>query len=82
MAKPKYKPVIDQYFNKLVTKENGFTPLNTAFSKEGAYIRIHKNMVADKPIQIVNFATGNEAALMIQPRNLIVVRRKCPGTDH
>ncbi|MCM4160576.1 Fe-S cluster assembly protein SufD [Antarcticibacterium flavum] len=73
LAKPKYKPVIDQYFNKLVTRENGFTPLNTAFSKEGAYIRIHKNKVADKPIQIVNFSTGNEAALMVQPRNLIVV---------
>ncbi len=73
MAKEKYKPVIDQYFNKLVTKENGFTPLNTAFSREGAYIRIHKNRVADKPIQIVNFSTGNEAALMVQPRNLIVV---------
>jgi Fe-S cluster assembly protein SufD len=73
LAKPKYKPVIDQYFNKLATRENGFTPLNTAFSREGAYIRIHKNRVADKPIQIVNFATGNEAALMVQPRNLIVV---------
>lgn len=73
LAKPKYKPVIEKYFNKIVSKENGFTPLNTAFSKEGAFIRIHKGKVADKPIQIVNFSTGNEAALMIQPRNLIVV---------
>ncbi len=73
LNKSKYKPVIDNYFNKIVSKENGFTPLNTAFSKEGAFIHIHKNQLADKPIQIVNFATGNEAALMIQPRNLIVV---------
>jgi len=73
MVKPKYRVVIDEYFNKLVSKENGFTPLNTAFAKEGAFIHIPKNLVANKPVQIVNFATGNEAALMIQPRNLIVV---------
>ncbi|MBK5194335.1 MAG: Fe-S cluster assembly protein SufD, partial [Flavobacteriaceae bacterium] len=73
LAKPKYKGVIDTYFNKAIPKTNGLTSLNTAFSKEGAYIHIHKNRVADKPIQIINFATGNEAALMIQPRNLIVV---------
>lgn len=73
MAKPKYKPVIDNYFNKIVSKENGLTPLNTAFSKEGAFIHIHRNIAADKPIQIINFSTGNESALMLQPRNLIVV---------
>lgn len=73
MAKPKYKGIIDQYFNKIVTKENGFNPLNTAFAREGAFIHIPKNVAANKPVQIVNFATGNESALMIQPRNLIVV---------
>ncbi len=73
LAKPKYKGVIDTYFNKAIPKANGLTSLNTAFSKEGAYIHIHKNRVADKPVQIINFATGNEAALMIQPRNLVVV---------
>ncbi|SDR91686.1 Iron-regulated ABC transporter permease protein SufD [Gillisia sp. Hel1_33_143] len=72
LNKPKYKDLIDTYFNKLVTKENGFTPLNTAFSREGAFIHIHKNQVADKPIQIINFSTGNESALLVQPRNLII----------
>jgi len=72
LNKPKYKDLIDTYFNKLVTKENGFNPLNTAFSREGAFIHIHKNQIADKPIQIINFSTGNEAALLVQPRNLII----------
>jgi len=72
LNKPKYKDLIDTYFNKLVTKESGFNPLNTAFSREGAFIHIHKNLVADKPIQIVNFSTGNESALLVQPRNLII----------
>lgn len=72
MNSSKYKPVIDNYFNKIAPKES-LTSLNTAFSREGAYIRIPKNTSADKPIQIINFSTGNEAALMVQPRNLIVV---------
>ena len=72
LNKDKYKPVIDNYFNKLATK-NGLNALNTAFTKEGAYIHIHKNIMADKPIQIINFSTGNESYLLLQPRNLVVV---------
>lgn len=72
MNSSKYKPVIDNYFNKIAPLDN-LTSLNTAFTREGAYIRIPKNVAADKPIQVVNFSTGNEAALLVQPRNLIVV---------
>ncbi|MBT8244333.1 MAG: Fe-S cluster assembly protein SufD [Winogradskyella sp.] len=72
LNKPKYKLVIDNYFNKIATKD-GFSSLNTAFSAEGAYIHIPKNKVVEKPIQIIHFSTGNEAAIMLQPRNLIVV---------
>ncbi|MDN3595749.1 Fe-S cluster assembly protein SufD [Zunongwangia endophytica] len=72
LNKTKFKPVIDNYFNKLAPK-NGINALNTAFTKEGAYIHIHKNTMADKPIQIINFSTGNESSLLLQPRNLVVV---------
>ena len=72
MNSPKYKPVIDNYFNKVAPKES-LTSLNTAFSREGAFINIPNNTMADKPIQVVNFSTGNESALLVQPRNLIVV---------
>ncbi|RNC88038.1 MAG: Fe-S cluster assembly protein SufD [Winogradskyella sp.] len=72
LTKAKYKPVIDNYFNKIATTD-GLTSLNTAFSAEGAYIYIPRHKAIKKPIQIVHFSTGNEAALMLQPRNLIVV---------
>ena len=72
LSKPKYKPVIDNYYNKIATKD-GLSSLNTAFCSEGAYIHIPKNKVVEKPIQIIHFSTGKEAALMLQPRNLIVV---------
>ncbi len=72
LNKPKYRLMIDNYFNKAATKD-GLSSLNTAFSNEGAYIHIPKNKVVEKPIQIVYFSTGDESALMNQPRNLIVV---------
>ncbi|MCM4155164.1 Fe-S cluster assembly protein SufD [Gramella sp. AN32] len=72
LTKPKYKPVIENYFNKIAPK-SGLNSLNTAFAREGAFIHIHKNLQVDKPIQIINFATGNETSLLLQPRNLVVV---------
>ncbi|MEN8886567.1 MAG: Fe-S cluster assembly protein SufD [Winogradskyella sp.] len=72
LNKPKYRLIIENYFNKIATKD-GLSSLNTAFSAEGAYIHIPKNKLVDKPIQIIHFSTGNEAALMLQPRNLVVV---------
>jgi Fe-S cluster assembly protein SufD len=73
LTKPKYKMVIDTYFNQIASKEESLTSLNTAFSLEGAYINIPKSKVVEKPIEIIYFSTGTEAALMVQPRNLIVV---------
>ncbi|MCF6297905.1 MAG: Fe-S cluster assembly protein SufD [Flavobacteriaceae bacterium] len=73
LKKPKYKMVIDHYFNQIASKKDSITSLNTAFSNEGAYIHIPKGIVLPKPIQIVHFSTGSEAQLMLQPRNLIMV---------
>jgi Fe-S cluster assembly protein SufD len=72
LAKPKYRILIENYFNKIAAKDS-LSSLNTAFSSEGAYIHIPKNKLVQKPIQIIHFSTGNETALMLQPRNLIIV---------
>jgi Fe-S cluster assembly protein SufD len=73
LTKPKYKMAIDAYFNQISDKEESLTSLNTAFSLEGAYINIPKSKVVEKPIEIIYFSTGTEAALMVQPRNLVIV---------
>jgi Fe-S cluster assembly protein SufD len=73
LNKPKYKMVIDAYFNHIANKDESLTSLNTAFANEGAYINIPKSKVADKPIEIMFFSTGSEASLLVQPRNLVVV---------
>ncbi|MCM4162039.1 MULTISPECIES: Fe-S cluster assembly protein SufD [unclassified Arenibacter] len=72
LNKPMFKQIIDVYFNKIASKDDSLTSLNTAFCREGAYIYIPKNKIPKKPIEIVHFSTGNEAALLLQPRNLII----------
>lgn len=72
LNKSKYKPIIEAYFNK-AAKNDSLTALNTAFTKEGAYIHIPAHKEVEKPIEIINFSTGNETAMFLQPRNLIVV---------
>ncbi|WP_268223585.1 Fe-S cluster assembly protein SufD [Sinomicrobium oceani] len=73
LSKPKYRAIIEKYFNKTANTEDSLTALNTAFIKEGAFINIPKGKIVDKPIQILHFSTGKEPAMMLQPRNLIVV---------
>ena len=68
----KYDLIIENYFDK-ISKKDGITSLNTAFSSEGSYIHIPKNIQVDKPIQIIHFSTGKMRSVMFQPRNLIVV---------
>jgi Fe-S cluster assembly protein SufD len=58
LNKPKYKMIIDQYFNKIASKDESLTSLNTAFASEGAYINIPKSKVVEKPIEIIYFSTG------------------------
>ena len=72
LTQSKYDLVIENYFDK-IAKKDGITSLNTAFSCEGSYIHIPKNIQVDKPIQIIYFSTGKNESVLYQPRNLVVV---------
>jgi Fe-S cluster assembly protein SufD len=72
LSKPKYKGIIAKYFNSIAPKEESLTALNTSFAKEGAYIYVPKSVVAEKPIQIIHFSTGDQGDFMLQPRSLII----------
>lgn len=73
LTKPKYQLVLENYFHQIANKDESLTSLNTAFAQEGAYINIPKGKIADKPIEIIYFSTGNDASVLLQPRNLIIV---------
>ena len=72
LTKPKYKMIIDTYFNKIADKKDSLTNLNTAYAFEGAYINIPKSTVVKKPIEIIYLTTGTTPTF-VQPRNLIIV---------
>lgn len=73
LTKPKYKMVIDTFYNNTADKTDSMTALNTAFATEGAFINIPKSKVVAKPIEIIYFSTVADKALLVQPRNLVVV---------
>ena len=73
LTKPVYSKIISKYFDTSINTKDTLSLVNTAFAKEGVYVHIPKNKILDKPIEVLHFTTGNEAALMLQPRNLIVV---------
>ena len=75
LSKPKYRKIIDNYFNKILPNEDSLTALNTSYAKEGAFINIPKNTIAEKPVEIIHFSSGKEESLWLQPRNLIVLDR-------
>jgi Fe-S cluster assembly protein SufD len=74
LTKPKYKMVIDKYFNQIASKDDSLTTLNTAFCyRRRLYQHSTKARLQTNLLRVMYFSTGTEAALMVQPRNLIIV---------
>ena len=73
LSKPKYRDLINTYFNKIAPSDESLTALNTSYAKEGAFVYIPKKTVAEKPIEIIHFSSGVQDSLWLQPRNLIVI---------
>jgi Fe-S cluster assembly protein SufD len=76
----RYKDVSDQYFAKALPKDEHLASVNTAFAKEGAFIRIKKNVTADKPVELLFITSDHGQELMTQPRNLVVVEENAEVT--
>lgn len=70
---PKNAEIIEEHYNKIRPSDDSLSALNTAFSKEGFFVHIKKGQVLDKPLQVLYLSTGSEPAMMLQPRNLVVI---------
>jgi Fe-S cluster assembly protein SufD len=55
-------------------ENNRMLALNTALFTNGYFLEVHKNVVLDKPIQIVNLYAADEHAFF-QPRHLVIVNQ-------
>jgi Fe-S cluster assembly protein SufD len=54
-------------------ESDAFVALNTAFLREGAFVRIARNAVVEQPIHIVHLNVSRGEPHVTHPRNLIVV---------
>lgn len=72
MRQGKYQTIIENFYNKIANTSEHFVALNTAYTKDGAYIHIPNNVILSRPIQITYFTTG-EDKLISHPRNLVVL---------
>ena len=66
--------IFEKHFGQHASfKNDAFVALNTAFMKNGAFIKINKNVVVDKPIVIYNLSDTSNNEYVSYPRNLILV---------
>ncbi|GGF64408.1 Fe-S cluster assembly protein SufD [Wenyingzhuangia marina] len=68
-----YEDVFKNKYNSLAKGQTSLTDLNTAFTNEGVIIEVAKSKVVSKPVELVYLASGETAAMLLQPRNLIIV---------
>lgn len=68
-----YPELIEKYYGTLADSEkDSYVALNTMFATDGLFIYVPKNLVVEKPLQIVNILAG-EKDIMVNQRNFIYV---------
>lgn len=64
---------INKHFGKLAKVEGEtFTALNTSFAQDGAFIKVEKSKIIEKPVLVLFFSDTKSANSFSQPRNLII----------
>lgn len=69
----KYPDLVNAHFGKYAkTEDKAFNALNTALFLDGLFIYVPKNVIVEKPIQLIN-AVGISEDVFVQNRNLIIL---------
>jgi len=68
-----YPDLVNQHFGKYAkTEHNAFNALNTALFLDGLFVYVPKNVIVEKPLQLIN-AVGTTDEVFVQNRNLIIL---------
>ena len=68
-----YPELVKKYYGKLAdTSKDGVTAFNTTFSQDGVIFYVPKNVVVEKPIQLVNILRA-DVNFMVNRRVLIIL---------
>ncbi len=68
-----HKEVFQNYFNKLGNQENAFVNLNTAFVRDGFFLKVPKNVVIERPIHVFYLSQNQDGNTVYNTRNLLIV---------
>jgi len=72
-AAEEYPELVEKYFGKLSEKQNdGLVAFNGAFAQDGFFMYVPKNVVLDKPVQLINIMRSN-VDFMANSHNLIIL---------
>lgn len=55
--------------------EHIFTALNTALINDGLFVHIRRDVILERPIEVIHLNLGLDKPQLIQPRNLLVLER-------
>ncbi len=69
---PKHKDVFDHYFNTIANQNLAFTNLNTAYCKQGFFLKVPKNVVIEKPIHVFYISQNQDENTIYNTRNLLI----------
>ncbi len=65
--------LVRKYYGKLAdTSKDGVTAFNTAFAQDGVLLYVPKNVVVEKPIQLVNILRA-DVNFMVNRRVLVIL---------
>ena len=67
-----HKEVFERYFNQLSDQENAFVNLNTAYARDGFFMKVPKNVVIEKPIHVFYLSQNQEENTFYNTRNLLI----------
>ena len=64
---------VQQHFGNHLNHKDSFGALNTAFGKQGVFIKVSKNTVLSYPIVIHNITDSTDSVQHYYPRNLFII---------
>ncbi len=75
------KSVLGKHLGQIAPVETTpFAALNTAFIRDGAFVRLHDRVVLEKSIECLYIATGSGHSFIANPRNLFVFGKGAKAT--
>jgi Fe-S cluster assembly protein SufD len=73
--------IVQKHFSRYADyKEQIFTALSTAYTKDGAFVYIPDGKIIEEPIHILYLGFAGNEKILIQPRNLFVAGKNSQAT--